>query len=302
MFDDLDIFAAVVEQSSLNRASRQLNLSQPALSRKIAKLEERLGVTLFNRYGKRLELTEVGRLAYTYALEQRQQRFKFLEAISRFKQGEPLSVALGASLTTIQTTLPPLVNAYMEKYPAAELKLITGKTHEIVTSVREGRSEVGLIASATAESGLRCIPLFEDQLRLVIAGRHPLAGLPRLEMEHLTGLPMILFSKGTWYRRMTDDLFQRSGVQPDIRMEIDSFEAIIRLLPTIKAAALLPNSYLRPELLSGGGLASLHIKELELTQRTTCLIYRDTGDLSAAARSLVRVTEEVFHEGRPVSL
>lgn len=87
MFDDLDVFAAVVEHSSLNRASRQLNLSQPALSRKISKLEERLGVALFNRYGKRLELTEVGRLTYSYALEQRQQRSKFLEALSKFKEG-----------------------------------------------------------------------------------------------------------------------------------------------------------------------------------------------------------------------
>ncbi|MNB72185.1 HTH-type transcriptional regulator CynR [compost metagenome] len=299
MFDDFDIFAAVVEQSSLNRASRQLNLSQPALSRKISKLEERLGVPLFNRFGKRLELTEVGRLAYTYALEQRQHRAKFLEAISKFKQGEPLSVTMGASLTTLQTTLPPLVNAYMEQYPAAELKLITGKTHEIVTSVREGRSEVGIIASATDEAGMRCVPLFEDRLRLVVAGHHPLAQLPRLEMEHLTGQPMILFSKGSWYRRMTDDLFQRSGVQPDIRMEIDSFEAIIRLLPTIKAAALLPNSYLRPELLAGGGLASLHIRELEMTKRTTCMIYREPGDLSPAARSLIRVTEGVFQGGLP---
>lgn len=301
MFDDLDMFAVVVEQSSLNRASRQLNLSQPALSRKISKLEERLGVPLFNRFGKRLELTEVGRLAYSYAVEQRQQRAKFLEAISKFKQGEPLSVTMGASLTTLQTTLPPLVNAYMEKYPAAELKLITGKTHEIVTAVREGRCEVGIIASATDDTALRCVPLFEDRLRLVVAGHHPLARLPRLEMEHLTGQPMILFSKGTWYRRMTDDLFQRSGVQPDIRMEIDSFEAIVRLLPTIKAAALLPNSYLRPELLAGGGLASLHIRELEMTQRTTCLIYREPSDLSPAARSLVRVTEEVFQGGRPPS-
>ncbi|KAA9008593.1 LysR family transcriptional regulator [Paenibacillus spiritus] len=300
MFDDLDIFATVVEQSSLNRASRLLNVSQPALSRKIAKLEERLGVTLFARQGKRLELTEVGRLTYTYALEQRQQRAKFLETLSRFRQGEPLLLTLGASLTTLQTTLPPLVHAYMDKYPAAELKLITGKTHEIVSSVAEGRYDVGIIASATREPGLRCIPLFEDQLRLVVAGHHPLTAVPALTMEHLHRQPMILFSKGTWYRRMTDELFQRSGIEPDVRMEIDSFEAIVRLLPTIKAAALLPKSYLRPELLTSGGLASLHIKELEQTQRSTCLIYRD-GPLSAAARSLVQVTEEVFPGGsRPL--
>ncbi|QSF44275.1 LysR family transcriptional regulator [Paenibacillus tianjinensis] len=298
MFDDLDIFAAVVEHSSLNRASRQLNLSQPALSRKISKLEERLGVSLFNRFGKRLELTEVGRLTYTYALEQRQQRSKFLEALSKFKEGEPQLVTLGASLTTLQTTLPPLVNAYMNKYPAAELKLITGKTHEIVSAVNEGKCDVGIIASSIQEPGLRCIPLFEDQLRLVVSEHHPLTLTAKLSMEHLSRLPMILFSKGTWYRRMTDELFQRCGVDPDVRMEIDSFEAIVRLLPTIKAAALLPKSYLRPELLNGGGLVSLHIKELEQTQRTTCLIYQGSGGLSTAARCLVQVTEEVFLSGR----
>ncbi|WP_310830063.1 LysR family transcriptional regulator [Paenibacillus pedocola] len=298
MFDDLDIFAAVVEHSSLNRASRQLNLSQPALSRKISKLEERLGVSLFNRFGKRLELTEVGRLTYTYALEQRQQRSKFLEALSKFREGEPQLVTLGASLTTLQTTLPPLVNAYMNKYPAAELKLITGKTHEIVSAVNEGKCDVGIIASSIQEPGLRCIPLFEDQLRLVVSEHHPLTLTAKLTMEHLSRLPMILFSKGTWYRRMTDELFQRCGVDPDVRMEIDSFEAIVRLLPTIKAAALLPKSYLRPELLNGGGLVSLHIKELEQTQRTTCLIYQGSGGLSTAARCLVQVTEEVFLDGR----
>lgn len=297
MFDDLDIFAVVVEHSSLNRASRQLNLSQPALSRKISKLEERLGVALFNRFGKRLELTEVGRLTYTYALEQRQQRSKFLEALSKFKEGEPQFVTLGASLTTLQTTLPPLVNAYMEKYPAAELKLVTGKTHEIVSSVSEGKCDVGIIASSIQEPGLRCIPLFEDQLRLVVSEHHPLTLPAKLTMEHLARLPMILFSKGTWYRRTTDELFQRCGVEPDVRMEIDSFEAIVRLLPTTKAAALLPKSYLRPELLNGGGLVSLHIKELEQTQRTTCLIYQGSGGLSTAARCLVQVTEEVFLSG-----
>ncbi|AWV35642.1 LysR family transcriptional regulator [Paenibacillus sp. FSL H7-0716] len=294
MFDDLDVFAAVVEHSSLNRASRQLNLSQPALSRKISKLEERLGVALFNRYGKRLELTEVGRLTYSYALEQRQQRSKFLEALSKFKEGEPRLVTLGASLTSLQTTLPPLVNAYMDKYPTAELKLITGRTHEIVSSVSEGKSDVGLIASSIQEPGLRCISLFEDQLRLVVSEQHPLNLSSKLTMDHLSRLPMILFSKGTWYRRLTDDLFQRCGIDPDVRMEIDSFEAIVRLLPTVKAAALLPKSYLRPELLNGGGLVSLHIKELEQTQRTTCLIYRDDGSMSTAARSLVQVTEEMF--------
>src|SRR5690606_39481703 len=72
MMEDLLVFTTVVEQSSLNKASKLLNLSQPALSRKIAKLEEEWGVALFERKGKRLELTRVGQEAYIYAMEQRQ--------------------------------------------------------------------------------------------------------------------------------------------------------------------------------------------------------------------------------------
>jgi DNA-binding transcriptional LysR family regulator len=186
----------------------------------------------------------------------------------------------------------------MEKYPAAELKLITGKTHEIVSAVSEGKSDVGIIASSVQEPGLRCIPLFEDQLRLVVSEHHPLTLSP--QAHNGASLPAADDSvlQGHLVPPTTDDLFQRCGVDPDVRMEIDSFEAIVRLLPTIKAAALLPKSYLRPELLNGGGLVSLHIKELEQTQRTTCLIYQGSGGLSTAARCLVQVTEEVFLSGR----
>lgn len=111
-------------------------------------------------------------------------------------RGEPRLVTLGASLTSLQTTLPPLVNAYMDKYPTAELKLITGRTHEIVSSVSEGKSDVGLIASSIQEPGLRCISLFEDQLRLVVSEQHPLNLSSKLTMDNLSRLPMILFSRG----------------------------------------------------------------------------------------------------------
>lgn len=80
LFEDLNAFAVIVEQSSLNKASKLLNLSQPALSRKIAKLEEELGVNLFDRRGKRLEITSTGRFVYTFALEQRQRQLRFYKS------------------------------------------------------------------------------------------------------------------------------------------------------------------------------------------------------------------------------
>ena len=294
MYEELDVFAVVVEQSSINKASKILNLSQPALSRKIAKLEAELGVQLFNRRGKRLELTSIGQLTYTFALEQRQQQVKFMRTLAHYREGEQITITLGASLTTLQTTLPPLVNAFMEKHPTAEIKLITGKTHEIVSSVRDKRADVGIVASSINQSGLNCIPLFDDHLELVIPADHPLSQVEEASIEHLQGLPMIIFSTGTWYRKLTDDLFHRWGIMPDIRMEIDSFEAIIRMIPTIKAAALLPKSYLRQQLLSDNGLVDIHIPALIETRRTTSLIYGDASELSKAAVRWIAETEALF--------
>lgn len=296
MMEDLLVFTTVVEQSSLNKASKLLNLSQPALSRKIAKLEEEWGVSLFTRKGKRLELTRVGQEAYIYAMEQRQRHQNFLQSVSRFKASERSVVTLGASLTTIQTTLPPLVTALMNKFPDIELKLVTGKTHEIVSHVRDRKVDVGVIASSISEAGLRCIPLFQDHLELIVPRGHDLALKNRPRMEDLNGRSMIVFSKGTWYRKLIDDLFGRYGIIPDIRMEIDSFEAIVRLLPTCKAAALLPKSYLRKPLLRDNELVSVPMKELEQTRRETCLVYADRSDLNSEAREWFTEIREILAE------
>ncbi|MBW7458989.1 LysR family transcriptional regulator, partial [Paenibacillus sepulcri] len=106
MLEELNVFAIIVEQSSMNKASTALNLSQPALSRKISKLEQDLGVELFKRVGKRLELTRIGRLTYDYAIETRQQHLRFLKMLAEYKTAGRSSLTIGASLTTLQTTLP----------------------------------------------------------------------------------------------------------------------------------------------------------------------------------------------------
>lgn len=287
MLEELIVFITVVEQSSLNRASKLLNLSQPALSRKIAKLEEEWGVALFNRNGKKLELTRVGHEAYLYALEQRQRHQNFLQSVSRFKTANRSTVTLGASLTTLQTTLPPLVTALMNNYPDMEVKLLTGKTHEIVSYVKEKKVDIGVIASSINESGLKCIPLFQDHLELVVPRGHELAEGGPVAMEDLNGRSMIIFSKGTWYRKLIDEVFVRYGIIPDIRMEIDSFEAIVRLLPTCKAATLLPKSYLRNQLLKDNDLVTLPMRELAQTRRETCLIYGSKTNLSSEIKEWV---------------
>lgn len=273
MDDWVHMFIAVVEHSSINRASQVLNISQPALSRRIMKLEEALGVQLFIRSGKRLELTAAGRMTYKYALELRQKQKKFYQELKKYASSTKCSITLGASLTTLQASLPDLISLFMEIDANLDIKTITGKTHEIVTAVKEQQADLGLVASLVDEPGMVCIPLFDDHLKLVIPREHPLAQEAPLSINALHRLPMILFSKGTWYRILVDELFTNYQVVPEIKMEIDSFEAIIRLTATCGAGTLLPSSYLRPQLLQDNDLLALNIKQLQRTVRTTSLIY-----------------------------
>ncbi|QAY68248.1 LysR family transcriptional regulator [Paenibacillus protaetiae] len=287
MLDELAVLTAVVEQSSMNKAASLLNISQPALSRKIAKLEEELGAQLFRRIGKRLELTRIGQLTYEYALELRQLHYNYLQQISEYVTTGRTSITIGASLTTLQTTLPDFIQSLTLSHPEFDIKAVTGKTHEIVTLVREGRTDIGIVASRIEDPQLHCVPLFEDHLLLVLPKSHVLMHDKPLGIHDLDGFPMILFSKGTWYRILTDELFSKYNLQPDVRMEIDSFEAILRLLHTCRAGTLLPKSYMRQQLLDDNELQIVPIRELENTKRTTSLIHNDPELLHPAIRTWI---------------
>lgn len=293
--DPLDIFAVVVEQQSLNKASQLLNLSQPALSRKISNLEQSLGVALFERRGKRLILTRAGQKCYEHALEMRRLRRNFLEELGVLTaQGQTRSLTIGASLTTLQSTLPDLITLYMEDYPDTDIKAVTGKTHEIVLLVKEHKADIGLVASRVDHPSLHSVPLFDDHLCLVLPEGHSFIDKPAIDIGDLNKLSMILFSKGTWYRILMDELFQRYAVFPDVKMEIDSFEAIIRLVSTCKVATLLPKSYLRSSLLDDNGLTVRNIPELEWTKRTTSLIYIEAAQHHPPVRQFIARAKAAF--------
>lgn len=288
MNEEMHVFTVIVEQSSMNKASALLNLSQPAISRKIAKLEQEIGVELFRRIGKRLELTRIGQLTYEYAIQLRQLHRQYLQTVSEFTATGRSSLTIGASLTTLQTTLPDLIQMLTSTHPEIDIKAVTGKTHEIVSLVRDHKADIGIVASSIDDSSLRCIPLFEDHLSLVLPRNQIITDKGILSIQDLTGMPMILFSKGTWYRILTDELFDKYHLQPDVRMEIDSFEAILRLLHTCRAATLLPQSYMRNQLLEDNELIVVPIKELEDTKRTTSLIHADSAALSPSVRLWIK--------------
>ncbi|RUS45943.1 LysR family transcriptional regulator [Cohnella sp. AR92] len=295
MLEDMKLFATVVENTSLNRAAEKLNVTQPALSRRIARMERELGVDLFRRVGKRLELTPAGQITYEFAVELRHFHGEFLQKLNAYRSVDTTLATIGASLTTLQTTLPGIITAMTEKHPNIEIKAVTGKSHEIATLVKEGKVDFGIVASSVEDDpAITSIPLFDDTLMLVLPKTYYILEKTLFNLDNMNGLPMILFAPGTWYRTMTDELLRRFSLKPDVRMEIDSFEAIIRLLTPLRAGTLLPKSYIRPQLLEDNDLYVIPIREFELTKRTTSLIYSQPMWMTASTKFLIEETIAFF--------
>lgn len=297
MFTRLHNFAVIVEQQSLNRAARLLNVSQPALSRQLRALEDETGLPVFERRGKRLQLTTAGQLLYQLALEERQLERKFRQEYAKLGVSRKSKIIIGASLTTLQSTLPDLIAHFTSHEPDIDISAMTGKTHEIVGYVKSRKVDIGLVASTIEDPALHCDPLFDDHLCLVVPSGHALTSKSNLQLNDVNGLPMILFSKGTWYRILTDEWFERYAVKPEIKMEIDSFEAILRLVGSCQIATLLPKSYLRPQLLEDNELIRLDLNELKQTVRTTSLVYSENTENSAAIDRFVREAKLYYSRG-----
>lgn len=294
MFQDAyDAFLTIVEQQSMNKAAQYLHLSQPALSRKIQKLESSLGVPLFIRTGKKLELTRTGQICYDRLRLLKDQEHQMIRDLQMYRSDQQSQITIGASLTTLQSTLPELITAYTAMQNRHEIKVVTGKTHEMVNLVRERKVDLGLIATTIHQSGIECVPLFGDHLELVVTENHPLTRISPT-INDLNQLPMILFSTGSLYRVLMDEMFQRYGIFPQVKMEIDSFEAMIRLVATFRVAALLPKSYLFGSMLSQNGLTVVELPELKHTIRETSLIYLEDEPLNPASLQFLAISKSHF--------
>ena len=297
-------FVTVIETGSMNRAAMKLGQPQPALSRKLRALEKELGVALFDRTGKKLVLTRAGQIAYEHATRMLAQQKAFQQQMTAFQiVSERGKLTIGASLTTLQATLPELIRTYRSEHPLIDIHAVTGKTHEIVSFVREKKVDLGVVAARVDQPDIVCIPLFEDHLCLVMPSEMTILHKPILRtfqsIHDLEGLPMVLFSSGTWYRVMMDQLFANYRIQPDVHLEIDSFEAILRLVLSCNVAALLPESYVTLQLQSNPDLRIVSIPELEKATRTTSLIYADPTQLSPNTHRFIEHVRAQFERHNP---
>jgi LysR family transcriptional regulator, low CO2-responsive transcriptional regulator len=221
----IEIFRAVARSLSYTRAAETLNLTQPAVFTQVRQLEEQLGEPLIERIGKRLFLTEAGRVVDEAAREilgevdRLDQRLADLRGLVRGR----LRIAI---VTTAKYDIPARLGAFCGAHPGIDVALTVGNREELLT--RFAANEDDLYVLGTPPEGLdaEAEPFADNPLVLLAPPDHPLAGRRGLSPRDLAGHPFVMRESGSGTRIAAERFFAAAGLHPVVRMELGANEAV----------------------------------------------------------------------------
>lgn len=227
--EQLRIFVAVAEREHLTQGARALNLTQSATSAAIAALEARYGTRLFDRIGRRIVLTEAGRLFLAEAravLAQAAAAEQVLTDLAGLTRG---SLALAASQTVANYWLPELIERYRGRYPGITVSLAIGNSGFVAGRVHEGIADLGFIEGDIDDPTLAVTPVAEDEMVLVAPVTHPWNWQAPRTPEALGEGPWVLREPGSGTRSVFEAHLRTLGLAPRalrVVLEYPSNEAV----------------------------------------------------------------------------
>ncbi len=227
--EQLRIFVAVAERQHVTNAARALNLAQSAASHAIAALEARHDTRLFDRVGRRIELTEAGRAFLAEARTILAQVEHAELALSEFGKLERGTLTVHASQTIASYWLPRHLVAFRRAYPRIEIRLSVGNTAQVAEAIETGASELGFVEGTIDNDELVTTPIARDQLVVVVAPEHPWADIGKLTLDRLIGSEWVVREPGSGTRSVFEQAMVRLGLDlKDLRiaLELPSNEAV----------------------------------------------------------------------------
>ena len=272
--NDLRIFTAVAEEGSMSRAASRLNYVQSNVTARIRQMENRLGVSLFIRQSRGVNLTSSGRRLREYAL-----RILALatEAERVVQEKEPLSgvLTIGSMETTAAIRLPAVLVSYHGKFPDVDLRLLTGTSEELLRKVIEFDLDAALVGGKVDHPDLFTEEVFEEEL--VLASPEQWCSGKR---KHT----VLVFRRGCSYRERTEAWLRSEGLVPYRVMEYGSVDGIIACVRAGMGMTALP----RPLFSDISGLRLTPLPP-EIARMPTLLVRRTDSTESSALREFVKL-------------
>ena len=281
----LQAFVTVARLGSFSKAADNLFLTQPAISKRIDKLEQLLNVRLFDRIGRQVSLTDAGRLL----LPKAQQILITLDDTSR--EINNLSGAVSGSLRIATShhislhRMPPYLRQFQQLFPQVELDIQFAESEVIYQGLIEGFWELGIITlSPTPHPQLQQQRVWQDNMCFVAAPDHHLSQLEELTLKQLSDYPALLSTPGTFTRELLNQRFDEASIPLQVGSSTNNLDTLRMLVSTGMGWSLLPSTLLNPS------LKQLNIDTPTITRDLGC-VWHQQRSLSNAAQQFMNLLE-----------
>lgn len=267
----LTVFCSVARNLNFTKASRELNISQPAISKHIQELEQEYNTQLFIRHSNRVELTPAGELLLSHAEVILHNYHKLNSDMSIFAHALQGKLRLGASSGIAHYILPPYMASFADKFKNVHLSLIEGNSLHIEQALQENRIDIALVESCNRNATLRYTPFMRDDLVVVTSTRSKWAHINTLTLSELAALPIIVRDNGvedidtiaaTLHTRGTD------LTTLNITATFSSIETLKNYLTHTHTIAILSHNAIQHEL-STGTLKTIKTTDIQFTRHLT---------------------------------
>ncbi len=223
-------FVRVIETQNFTKVARELDISQPAVSKQIQALEEMYGVLLLERTGKKLKPTPEGEALYTCAkdiLRAVEKTDRVMGDILETRKGRLL---LGASTIPGQYIMPPLMSEFKSRHPHVALYMEVGDSEVILGKVVDKQLDVGIIGAWTGDRRVDYFKWIADELLLVVPEGHGLLDLEAVTVDDILQEPWVFREKGSGTRATLESALQAAGIKAgaiNVVAEVGSTEAVL---------------------------------------------------------------------------
>ncbi|NWL89356.1 LysR family transcriptional regulator [Paenibacillus sp. 79R4] len=241
-WQQLEYFQTVARMQNITSAARAMNITQPALSRSIARLESELNVPLFERKGRSIVLNRYGELFLARVeriMEEYQAGRREIEQLLDPERGE---VSLGFLHTLGIRWIPDLIGKFRESYPSVRFQLHQNSNLNLLHQLHSG--EIDLCMSSPQETPLNIhwTKLWTEELFLAVPVHHRLAGVKSVALEELQDEMLISYKEGYGLRHIMDELLHQAGISPKILFEGEEIHTIAGLVCAGLGIAILPKT------------------------------------------------------------
>jgi LysR family hydrogen peroxide-inducible transcriptional activator len=245
----LRYFCAVVETGSFTRAAAREQVAQPSLSQQIMKLEEELGVRLFDRLGRSVRLTDLGQLFLPRARAILNEMRAAKQEVAEKQSSVAGPVSVGVIPTIAPYFLPARVATFARRYPEASITIVEDVTVRLLDRLRAGLDDLAILALPARGNDLECFPLRTERLFAILPKGHRLAGRRNLMMKELRDQPFLLLRDDHCFRDTAIEVCKRARLLPQVVFESGQFASILGMVAAGLGISIVPEMALekRPD-------------------------------------------------------